>query len=228
MILIIHGNDTTSSRNFYFEEKNKAKNPIFLNGDGLLFDDIFRNAENKSLFEQSNTLIIENFFVKTKSNTIEFKKVLEYLNSNKGLEAIFWDNNEISKTTLAQVKSATVMQFSYPQVLFTFLDNIKPNNSNSLINLFHDLEKNMEPELIFFMLVRQFRLLISHANDERIDEIKRMAPWQLSKLKRQSDYFDKQNLLKLYSTLYDIDLGQKTGKFPYTMEKSIDFFLLGL
>ena len=62
MILIIHGNDIASSRNFYFEEKNKTKNPILINGDGLTFDLLFQSLENKSLFQDKIVLLIENFF----------------------------------------------------------------------------------------------------------------------------------------------------------------------
>ena len=61
-----------------------------------------------------------------------------------------------------------------------------------------------------------------------IDEVKRMAPWQLSKFKNQAGFFKGNKLLKTYNQLFEIETGQKVGKFPYSMEKSIDFFLLGL
>lgn len=229
MILIIHGNDIESSRNYYFEEKNKLGDPVFISGDGITFDQVFQALENNTFFEESKSLIIENFFGKNKSNSNEFKKIVEYLNSNKNLNVLFWDNDEISKASLNAFKNATVRLFSYPQGLFTFLDNIRPGNGQNLIKLFHELTKTMAAELVFFMITRQLRILLNQSSGTAlIDELKRMAPWQLSKLKNQANYFEKNKLLISYNKLFDIETGQKTGKLPYSMEKSIDFFLLGL
>jgi hypothetical protein len=232
MILIIHGNDIESSRNFYFAEKNKFTNPVFINGDGITFDNVFQALENSTFFEEKKELIVENFFSKNKSNTNEFKKIVEYANANtnKNSDILFWDDDEISKASLAAFKNATVRLFSYPQTLFTFLDNIKPGNGQNSIKLFHELLKTMAAELVFFMIVRQFRIMLnqSEGSSTQIDEVKRMAPWQLSKFKNQVNSFKNDQLLNSYNKLYEIEINQKTGKIPYSMEKSIDFFLLGL
>jgi hypothetical protein len=229
MIILIHGNDLAASRNFYFEEKNKTENPVLLNGDGLTHDLLFQSAENTSLFDDKKTILVENFFSKNKTNSIEFKKIIDYINSNKTLSIIFWEPTELSKTNQTILKSAIVRTFSFPQILFTFLDNIKPNNSETLIKVFNQLKTTMEPELIFFMLTRQFRLMLNSLDsDKQIDELKRMAPWQLSKLKNQTALFDKNILVEHYNKLFEVEVNQKTGKIPYNLEKSIDFFLAGL
>lgn len=228
MILLIHGDDLESSRNFYFTEKNKLGDVIMLNGDGLTLDVLFQNAENKSLFGSEQTLLIENFFTKNKSIAIETKKIVEYINSNKDLSIIFWESTELTKASQALLKNATVKTFSFPQTLFTFLDNVKPDNSEILIKLFHELRQNMEPELIFFMLVRQFRIMLGIDGLDKIDEVKRMAPWQLGKMQRQAKMFGENKLKSNYQKLFEIDLGSKTGKIPYSMERSIDFFLADL
>lgn len=227
MILIIHGNDIESSRNFYFAEKNKLTNPVFINGDGITFDQIFQALENNTFFEETKNLIVENFFSKNKSTTTEFKKIVEYLNSNKSFNVLFWDNDEVSKASLNAFKSATARQFSYPQSMFQFLDNLKPGNGQNSIRLFHELLKTTAAELIFFMITRQFRIMLSIDGGE-IEEAKRMAPWQLSKFKNQAKIFGDSKLLMLYNQLFEIEIGQKTGKAFYSMEQSIDFFLLGL
>lgn len=230
MITIIHGNDIESSRNFYFAEKNKLKNPIFINGDGITYDQIFQALENNTFFEEEKELIIEYFFNKNKSTTTEFKKIVEFINSNKNFSVLFWDNDEVSKASLAAFKNATVRLFSYPQTMFAFLDSIKPAQGQRLIKLFHELLKTTAPELIFFMITRQFRILLNQTGDQeaQIDEIKRMAPWQLSKFKNQAAFFKETQLLNAYNKLFEIEIGQKTGKDANSMEKSIDFFLLGL
>jgi len=228
MVLLIHGNDLATSRNLYFEEKNKLIDPILLEGDGLTLDSLFQNAENKSLFGSDQTILIENFFTKNKSIAIETKKIVEYINANKNLSLIFWEPIELSKTTQALLKNATVKTFSFPQVLFTFLDNLRPNNLEILIKLFHDLKQNMEAELIFFMLVRQFRIMLGLDGADKIDEVKRMAPWQLGKMQTQARMFGEEKLKSLYRKLFELDLGLKTGKIPYSLERSIDFFLADL
>ena len=228
MQLLIHGDDLVSSRNFYFEEKNKLGDVILLDGDGLTLDTLFQNAENKSLFGNEQAILIENFFTKNKSIATETKKIVEYINSNKDLSIIFWESTELSKASQTLLKNATVKTFSFPQVLFTFLDNVKPNNSEVLIKLFHELRQNMEPELIFFMLIRQFRIMLGIDGLEKIDEVKRMVPWQLGKMKRQARLFSEEKLKDNYQKLFEIDLGSKTGKIPYSIERSIDFFLTGL
>jgi DNA polymerase III delta subunit len=228
MVLLIHGNDLATSRNFYFEEKNKLTESTLLEGEGLTFDQFFQSAENKSLFGNEQTLLIENFFTKNKSNSTELKKIVDYINLNKNLSIIFWESTVLSKTGQALLKNATVKNFSFPQVLFTFLDNIRPGNSEALIRFFHELKQSMEVELIFFMLVRQFRLMLGQEGKERIDEVKRMAPWQLSKLGMQAKLFGDVKLKSIYQKLFELDLGLKTGKIPYSLDRSIDFFLADL
>lgn len=229
MILIIHGNDVESSRNYYFEEKNKIKNPITLNGEGLEFNILFQNVENKSFFNEKETLLIENFFTKNKSTSEELKKIIEYLNSKKDIDIIFWENDEITKTSASLLKNASTKNFSLPQNIFAFLDNIKPGNGKYLIENFSENLKKSEAEIIFFMIIRQFRIMLNLIlNDSPIDEVKRMAPWQLSKLKRQAEIFGKDELIRLYNKLLEIDLSTKTGKSAIGLKKSIDFFLSGL
>ena len=229
MLLVIHGNDLVSSRDYFVKEKDKSESPILIDGDGLTFDQLFQAAENKSFFDTKTTLAIENFFSKNKSNSIEFKKITEYINLNKNLEIIFWESTEISKPNQTILKSTTIKTFSYPQVLFQFVDSLKPGNNEHLINLVYELKKNVEIELIFFMIVRQFRLMLGQLGEGgKIDEVKRLQSWQTGKLSMQAKSFGEEKLVELYNKLFVIDLAQKTGKFPYSMDKSIDIFLLGL
>ena len=229
MKTIIHGNDLASSRDYFAKERDKYESPILIDGDGISFDRIFQTLENKTFFDNKITLAIENFFSKNKSNSIEFKKIIEYLNLDKNSEIIFWESTEISKTNQTVLKNSVVKTFSYPQVLFQFLDNLKLGNNQYLIKLIYDLKKNMETELIFFMIVRQFRLMISQLETgAKIEETKRLQSWQTGKLSSQANSFGKERLISLYDKLFEIDLAQKTGKLPYSLDKSIDIFLLAL
>jgi hypothetical protein len=230
MRLLIHGSDIEKSREYYFQEKNKLQNPISLEGEGLTFDAFFQAAENKSLFEEQIIILIENLFSKNKSTSTEIKRIIQFINNSKNLSVILWEQTEITKTSQGQLKNFDIKPFIIPQKLFQFLDNLRPNNSNNLIKLFHELIETQEPELIFFMLVRQFRLFLQAAGNypDQIDEVKRMAPWQLSKLTVQTRNFSKNQLIKLYNQLFEIETNQKTGKTSYPITTSIDFFLSDL
>ena len=135
---------------------------------------------------------------------------------------------EIEDTAKKLGKKAKVHVFKFPQKLFSFLDSLIPKNSS--IPLFHELLTTTESELIFFMIIRQFRILLSlkEPANETIDEVKRMAPWQKSKLQKQASLFSKKKLVSLYNSLYEIELSQKTGFSAMSITDSIDFFLADL
>ena len=88
----------------------------------------------------------------------------------------------------------------------------------------------METELIFYMIVRQFRLLLSLTSEgsKNIDEAKRLAPWQSSKLKSQSKLFGKDRLIEIYKKLYKIDYETKFGLTSLPLNSTIDIFLIDL
>ena len=227
MITIIHGDDIESSRNYFFNLKQKLENTIELNGETLLFNDFFQLSQGQNIFGKTPSLLIENFFTKNKSD--DSKNIISYINENKNLELIFWESSELSKTQQTVIKNSTVNAFSIPKTMFLFLDGIKPNNSKYLTTLFQNLRKSIADELIFFMLIRQFRILINlFSNTQKVDEVRRLAPWQLSKLQKQASFFEKDKLLSTYSKLLEIDINTKTGKAPFSIESSIDFLLLGL
>lgn len=229
MIIIAHGNDITSSRNFYITERQKIVDPQVLEGEKLEYNVFFQTFEGDTLFSSTKNVFIENFFSSKKSNSEEVKKIVEYINKSKDLSIFFWEPKELTKAQSALIKNALVKQFSYPQVLFTFLDSIKPNNQ-SLISLFKDLQKTMETELIFYMMVRQFRLLLGlfENSETKIDEVKRLAPWQMGKLQKQAKYFEKEKLLSAYKKLYKIDYETKYGLSAMNLESRIDIFLINL
>ena len=229
MIIIIHGDDLSSSRNFYISERQKSKNPVILEGNKLNLSDLMQSLEGGSLFNEEKEIFIENFFSAKKANP-DFKKIIEYLDKNKDSKIYFWESGVLSKTEINTFKNSFTKLFKIPQNLFAFLDSIKPANHNS-IKLFHSLLTEMEPEIIFYMLIRQFRLLLAVSDlhsSANIDEVKRMAPWQTGKLKSQALVFGEEKLKKNYDKLYQIDYSQKSGKLALSLPQAIDFFLLGL
>ncbi|MDO8639556.1 MAG: hypothetical protein Q7R53_01395 [bacterium] len=231
MITFIHGDDTASSRNFFLSEKENSVNPLFFEGDKVTMSEIVQIFEGNSLFFEEKNVFIENFFSKRKpgkelEELITFFKEIDSKNN-----VYFWEGKEVTKKYLNLFSKAFIKTFKIPQSIFVFLDSLKPDNQTNLIGLFHKTLLTNEPEMILFMITRQFRLLLA-LNDakssENISEIKNMAPWQLGKLKKQSSFFKSFELTAAYQKLYKIDLEQKTGKSSLSLVQSLDFFLLGL
>ena len=254
MLIVIHGSDTTLSRKYFLDEKNKIKDAVSLDADKIDLTYLTQLFKGGGLFGESKHLFIEQFLTKRKKST-DYQNILDYL-QKYALEntIILWEGKELDPSTLRIFKNATIKAYKFPQTLFQLLDAIKPENSKSLINLFHQTILHTEAEMIFFMLVRQFRLLLalSHQtslrgghdtvprdnpqeiatlspkarNEDPIDEIKRMAPWQKTKLQKQASLFELSHLLDLYNKLFQIEVGQKTGTLNSSLIPAIDFFLL--
>jgi len=231
MITIIHGDDASKSREYLLELKQKYKDFISFDGNKLTIVDLIQNIEGSSLFGSAKAIFIEEFLTKFKKTDKELKEMLDFIIKNsKSSEFILWESKEILKKELFLFKDSTIKIFKLPRNIFLFLDNLKPNNSKNLLNLFHQaLESGIKEELILFILQRQVRMLLalSESTDrDSIEELTRLAPWQLEKLERQAKLFDPSILRKIYKNLYEIEIGQKTGGLSLTLTQSIDFLLL--
>jgi len=230
MITIVHGDDVASSRNYYIAERQKSKSPVILDGGKLTLSDLMQSLEGGSLFNEEKDIFIENFFSSKKVN-VSFKEIVVYIDKQDAKANIFfWENSELPKTELLTFEKAAAKLFKIPQNMFGFLDNIKPGNIGN-IKQFHELLGQTAEELIFFMIVRQFRLLLAVSDLETnnpIDELKRLAPWQTSKLRNQAKLFGTEKLITIYARLSEIDSAYKSGKLPTTLAQTIDFLLIDL
>lgn len=184
--------------------------------------------EGAGLFEDTKNLFIENFISERKKSK-EKEQITEYLIKNsKNNNIVLWESKELTASQISPFKGASIKIFKLPPSLFTFLDAIKPGNTQEMIRLHHIALEANEPEMIFFMLIRQFRLMLalSQKSNETISEIIRMSPWQKTKLEKQAKLFDVPHLLKLYNKLFLIESAQKTGSLAVPLASKIDFFVL--
>lgn len=228
MLTIIHGTDIIASRKYFLEEKEKTSATELLKGSLINLTDLYQLLEGGGLFENSRTVFIEQFLTEKKKSA-ERDVIISYLSKQAANHTIYlWEGKELDRTTLSLFKQASVKSYKLSSMLFAFLDGIKPNNGAQLVQLFHKSLETNDAEMIFFMLIRQFRILLalSDKNEETISEVSRLATWQKSKFEKQTALFEKDNLLQLYSKLFQIELAQKTGNLPSSLTASIDFLLL--
>jgi len=245
MITIIHGDDTAKSRKFFFDEKERYKDSVLLDGEKITLTDLTQIFEGGGLFSEMKTVFIEQFFNRKKKKE-EFALFATYLQKQSSNTIFLWEGKELDRGALASFKTAVPRVFKLPQTLFLFLDSIRPGNGKQLIVLFHQTIAVTEAEMVFFMLVRQVRLLLAvnpsqpplvrgggsfspldkGESEGVIDELKRLAPWQKSKLEKQAELFGKEKLQEFYAKLFAIEVAQKTGGLASPLSATIDFLLL--
>lgn len=221
MITVIHGDDISNSRKFFADKKDN---------DSISFDaintdlaDLKLSLQGNGLFQESKKIFIENLFNKKASKNLD--GIIEIINSEKNAEIYIYNDKEIGKASLKALGNYEEKAFKIPNSIFAFVDSIKPNN-NFNVTSFQNALTTTDVEIIFAMIVRQFRLLIGIKINSSIDEVKRLAPWQKSKLEKQAQLFDETKLNEIYKKLYKIDKETKTGKTNLTLTQSIDIFLL--
>lgn len=228
MILLIHGEDAVSSRKILDDQKEKHKDDErqYFEGSSLDLETILTCDQSQSLFQNSKTIIIENLLSGQLSNQKE--KILSYLSSEQlTSNIIIWEKGEISKSNIKKfLPYAKDILCQPPQMLFKFLDTMFDNPVSS-ISLFHNVTSIREAELVYSMLVRQFRYLII-ARDMGAVGLSDMQRWQAEKFVRQAMQFDLNKLISFYRFLLSIDYQIKSGQTPYSMTELLDIFLLNL
>jgi DNA polymerase III delta subunit len=88
-----------------------------------------------------------------------------------------------------------------------------------MLSLLAEYAKTEVPEIIFAMIVRQFRLMLNPLD---------LAPWQLARIKSQASHFSPQKLKQIYKDLLRLDYEQKSGLAPLDLKGSLELFLLAL
>lgn len=230
MITIIHGDDTAASRTYLNDLRSKYSEAALLDGATVTLTDLIQILDGGDLFQTSKTVIIERLYTRKKAAK-EFEALTTYLQT-KTLEneIILWEDKELDKRALSIFRHATIKDYKLPQTLFLFLDSIQPGQGVKLAQLFHKVTSTTEPEMVFFMLVRQIRLLLAlrEKSAEQIDEVKRLAPWQLGKIQRQSSSFSPEQLISLHTRLFEIDRDMKTGELATNLTTTLDILLLSI
>lgn len=223
MITLVHGTDNQSSRNYFLSQKDE---------DSITFDaeiintiELEQSLQGSGLFENPKKIFIENLFTRKGSKNIT--PIGEVLGNSKGVDVFIWADKEVGVKSLTGFPKIDNQNFKIPQTIWLFLDGIRPNNPSNVTS-FHKALNGSEAEIVFAMIIRQFRLLIgvSTKSKNNIDEIKKLAPWQKTKLERQAALFNLEKLKEIYKKIYKIEKSSKTGANNLSLVQNIDIFLL--
>ena len=226
MITIIHGDDIVRSRDMLTRLKKQfPQHELFqLTGENASLTDIVQVFESQSLFAKKKLLILEGF-IETKDKKL-VALVLNHLKKHLDHDVVFWEPKAIKQELLSLFpKNATIHFYKQEQLIFQFLDSIRPGNASQMLSLLHRVLQRENPELVFYMLVRQFRLLLGVSTTSAISDVKRLAPWQRSKLERQARELSLGQVKMLYQKLFQLEREAKTGTNALPLAASLDLFL---
>jgi len=230
MLHIFHGEKIIESRRELdvIKEKFAGKEIITLNGKKAALSDLKQALEAASLFGHTRLVIIE-YLLKSLSKAK--KEILDQyveILQNSSHETVLWEDKEIGKILLKRfIPGTDIALFKPTKLLFRFLENITPQHAAKLLEILKDLVKKEAPELIFYMIIRQFRLLllIKGIKDEKINNL---SSWQRARLHSQAEKFTLEELQNAYARLFIIDQNQKSGKSPFNLTKDLELFLIQL
>lgn len=219
MIHVILGDDLGESRNEFVRLKEEYKGKGYeissLEGGNILELDKWLYQTN-TLFSSKKVFFGENLLLQ-KENRNLLKK---YDSSKKEIDFILWEEELEGRMAKFIFKYAKIHSFKLPYNIFKFLDSAYPSNLKEVINYLNQISNNIEENIILFMLERRIRDLILIKNNLKPE--KKLAEWQIFKLKSQTKRWIGDQLVSFYDSLYRIEVGTKTSSGYYSIKKSLD------
>ena len=222
-MIILHGEDTVRS----YQRLSQLIELCQKRGEVIIYDYqdltpslLRQETGSSSLFSAQKCLVIKNLLKAQKSKT---KDLLQKIIDQSGLrEIILWENDALSPSVLRTFPSAKIETFPLSPQIFKFLDCLHPGQTSVILLAWKNLlTDKVEPEFVFSMLVRQFKLLIQAKDNP---SLLKLAPYPAKLIKAQANHFDLGHLLDLYHHLFRIDLKIKTGLSSVSLEHLLGHF----
>lgn len=228
MILLISGEDQTSSRNHLRSLREQFTGEIeVITPENLTPEKLAQAVETSSLFSSSRLVILDGVFAGKKAVSLPPYELKE-------TNLIVYEGKKLSASQISAIQKIfpqiQVLEFKQNNVVFRFVESLRPGNRKQMLSLFADYLKVEIPEIIFAMITRQFRLLLLAKSKATIgpDEWSRLPSWQRSKLEAQASLYSPQALKSIYARLLDIDFQNKSGQSPLDLRGALELLLLRL
>jgi len=167
--------------------------------------------DNETVYNQS--LFGKERFVVSRDYKKLNKKNITKLDKYPGTFVIYNEGN-IPQTFIKTLTDPKIEEYKLPKVIWNFLDNIS-------VKLFHEVIKTEPVEFVFPVLAKRFRDLYWVKAEPRAMNY---APWQIAKLKKQSEKFTTSRVIQIINEMAEIDIKVKTSKA--NLISSLDFLLL--
>lgn len=228
MITLIHGDMIEASRAELtrLKKESKAQEVRLLDGKGLDEAILTQALESQSMFGGETLIIIENLFGKLGKKVKLIESLCRLLvSASSSADIVLWEDKEVGVTVQKNLGNAVVKLYKTPQLLFQFLDGIKPKAAATLLPVFQKLVTSTVPEIVFVMITRRVRQLIQLADGVQPDGLQ---AWQAGRLTAQGRAFTIDKLVAMHAQLVAIDIGTKTGSSPFTLAQQLEQFIVSL
>ncbi|DAB31148.1 hypothetical protein A2334_05325 [Candidatus Roizmanbacteria bacterium RIFOXYB2_FULL_38_10] len=221
MLIIICGEDTVTSRNFFANIKNDftKKNIEVKDITAQSIPELLSwSADNLSLFSDKKVFFTEHLeasIIRKRGKKNE--DVVTTIANRKDIEFYDWEEKsgrDIKLKDIAQIK-----EFKPHDSIFKLLESCYPGNRNVFVQLLQTICDSHDATFIFIMIYRHIRSLILAY--ERIFS-PRQQSWQQHKLHSQAARWSQNILVKFYEGLYRIESSTKSGNNPYGVKKSLE------
>lgn len=227
MTIILHGENTIKSRDrlveLIAELKTKSQDIIRLDAKKIELPQLEELLLKTNLFGNEEALVIEELHSLPKSKKKDALISLVANNQQKSL--ILWEKRDLTATMLKKIPEAKVEQFKLTNALFGWLDLFHqqtPIKQN--LTALKQAVKNNGDYMCFIMLARQISLLIAIKDGGQL----KLAPFMLSKLKKQAQSFSLEQLLNLHQRLFELDQQIKASKNFLSLEQELDVLTISI
>lgn len=214
-MLIFHGDNQSASRQAFLVRKNadKAKdlNAVEFAGPNLMYSDLVNSLETVSLFGQQNLIVIEDFFTGKHAGR-EKELIIKYLKENITKNVLIWESKNVS-LQLKSFPAGSIAKFDLPKHLFDYLETFSAD-------LLRQTLEDSEPQVVFFLLVKQLQSLIAISDGKATN----LPDWKAAKLKHQAAKFTLPRLLQIHHQLLEIDYRQKNSFSPFDLTQALELW----
>src|SRR3990170_5736253 len=156
-MIILHGDDVLASRQELENIKKKYSGSITFTSQDFDITKFVQSLEGTTLFGETPLIILEDTF-STSKHTKDLFQIFPHVNTG---DIVIWESKILTNRILEKLgKTAKIKLFKLRSEIFLFLESVTPSTKHKAITYFHSLLKADAPERVFFMLVRQIRLLL--------------------------------------------------------------------
>ncbi len=225
-MLILHGENMVQSRNtlstLIDQARSLGKQVLRLEAKKLEPKALGEEMGAASLFGESRLIVVEELHsLPTSQRKTQLIKILGEQSDSEDI--VLWEKRQLTATMLKQFSKAKNQEFKLTKSLFQWLDTV--NGQSKLQKQLFETAIEQDGEMMCFtMLIRQVRLLIQVSEGQT----ETLAPFMLTKLKRQASTFTLNQLLQLHHRLLDLDLAQKTSTLKLSLMQELELLMIGM
>ncbi|HLD26660.1 MAG TPA: hypothetical protein VJB63_01765 [Patescibacteria group bacterium] len=222
MLHIILGDDSRASRQRYIQLKDEYKKKEYdivpLDSSSLLKMDQWL-YQSIGLFASKKAFFGENLLSRK-----ELRELLKkYDTKSTDINIFIWEELLEDRVVKYYFKNAHLSLSKLPQTIFKLLDTLYPSNKQQALTLLGVLSKNINEHMILVMMQKRIRELI--VVQAGIKSEKKLASWQVARLKTQAGKWDEKKISSLYEALYRVEVLSKTSANYYSVKKALDIVL---